>query len=150
MEQEMEGTTDSVLSTTVERLAAAAEMLERAAEQLIAGQSGLLEQVQGARDEMQSTVERIVATTEKSEELTTLEDRLKAAMAEIAELRAQQETRGAERKTLPLAASGLLAKHGIAAGAEGDATALDAALASLSIEQRIAVKSQLLRAGLVG
>jgi len=31
-----------------------------------------------------------------------------------------------------------------------DASALDAALTSLSIEQRIAVKSQLLRAGLVG
>ncbi len=31
-----------------------------------------------------------------------------------------------------------------------DAGAVDAALASLSIEQRIAVKSQLLRAGLLG
>jgi hypothetical protein len=150
MEQEMNSATEGALSVTVDRLAAAAEMLERAAEQLLAGQSGLLEQVQGAREEMQSTVARIVATTEKSEELTTLEDRLKAAMEEVAALRAQQETRGTERKTLPLAAGALLAKHGIAAGAEVDAAALDAALASLSIEQRIAVKSQLLRAGLVG
>jgi hypothetical protein len=44
----------------------------------------------------------------------------------------------------------LLAKHGLTAGAELNAGALDAALTSLSIEQRIAVKSELLRAGLVG
>ncbi len=150
MEKEMNGAAGDALNATVERLAAAAEMLERAAEQLAAGQSGMLEQIQGAREEMQSSVARIVATTEKGEEFASLEERLQAAMAEVAELRAQQGVRGTERKTLPMAASGLLAKHGIAAGAEVDSTALDAALASLSIEQRIAVKSQLLRAGLVG
>jgi len=106
--------------------------------------------VEGAREEMQSPVARIVATTEKSEEFASLEERLQAVMAEVAELRAQQSEPVRARKTLPLAANGLLAKHGIAAGAEVDSAALDAALASLSIEQRIAVKSQLLRAGLVG
>jgi FtsZ-binding cell division protein ZapB len=135
------------LSATVERLAAAAAMLEKAAEQLTAGQSGF-------REEMQNTVARIVATTERSEEFSELEAKLQAAVAEIAALRAEQEERSTDRsagrKTLPVTTANLLAKHGLAAGAEMDASALDAALTSLSIEQRIAVKSQLLRAGLVG
>jgi FtsZ-binding cell division protein ZapB len=135
------------LNATVERLAAAAEMLEKAAEALAAGQNGF-------REEMQTTVARIVATTERSEEFSELEAKLQAAVAEIAALRAEQEERAADRnagrKTLPVTTVNLLAKHGLAAGAEVDAGALDAALTSLSIEQRIAVKSQLLRAGLVG
>jgi FtsZ-binding cell division protein ZapB len=135
------------LSATVERLAAAAAMLEKAAEQLVTGQNGL-------REEMQSTVARIVATTERSEEFSELEAKLQAAVAEIAALRAEQEEqtadRNAGRKTLPVTTVNLLAKHGLAAGTEVDASALDAALSSLSIEQRIAVKSQLLRAGLAG
>jgi predicted RNase H-like nuclease (RuvC/YqgF family) len=135
MEEAMENAQDGALSATVERLAAAAEMLERAAEQLTAGQNVF-------REEMQSTVARIVATTEKSEEVSGLESRLQAAMKEIAELRAQQGERGTARKTVV----NLLAKQG---GAGVDVSALDAALSSLSIEQRIAVKSQLLRAGVV-
>jgi len=134
---------ESVLNATVERLAAAAEMLEKAAVELTAGQNGF-------REEMQNTVARIVATTEKSEEFSELEAKLQAAVAEISELRAEQSERVSTRKTLSVSTSNLLAKHGIAAGAEVDASALDAALTSLSIEQRIAVKSQLLRAGLVG
>jgi FtsZ-binding cell division protein ZapB len=134
------------LGAAVERLAAAATMLEKAAETMTAGQNGL-------REEMQSTVARIVATTERSEEFSELEAKLQTAVAEIAALRAEQEERAGDRsagrKTLPVAAANLLAKHGLAAGAEVDVSALDAALTSLSIEQRIAVKSQLLRAGLV-
>jgi FtsZ-binding cell division protein ZapB len=133
---------ESVLNATVERLAAAAEMLEKAAEILTAGQNGF-------REEIQSTVARIVATTETNEAFTELEAKLEAAVAEIAALRAEQAERVSARKTVPVATVNLLAKHGLAAGAEVDASALDAALTSLSIEQRIAVKSQLLRAGLV-
>lgn len=143
-----------VLNATVERLAAAAEMLEKAAEHLTAGQNGWREEMQKAGEEMQTTVARIVATTERSEEFSELEAKLQAAVAEIAALRAEQEERAADRstgrKTLPVTTVNLLAKHGLTAGAEVDASALDAALTSLSLEQRIAVKSQLLRAGLVG
>jgi len=141
--EEMMKKDESVLNATVERLAAAAEMLEKAAVELTAGQNGF-------REEMQSTVARIVATTETSEAFVELEAKLEAAVTEIAELRAQQEERVSARKTVPVGGVNLLAKHGLAAGAEVDASALDAALTSLSIEQRIAVKSQLLRAGLVG
>jgi hypothetical protein len=42
----------------------------------------------------------------------------------------------------------MLAKHGIGEGPV-DVRTLDAALAGLSLEQRIAVKSQLMRAGAI-
>ena len=59
----------------------------------------------------------------------------------------------AGRKTLPAHTAHLLSKQGVnVAASEGkvpEAQALDAALSSLSVEQRIAVKSQMLRAGLL-
>lgn len=92
---------------------------------------------------------------------TELERRLEAAENQIASLRAesaraqlpeartgQAGTRSAPaRKTQPSIAATLLAKHGLHGIESVEAGALDAALAGLSLEQRIAVKSQLLRAG---
>jgi hypothetical protein len=52
------------------------------------------------------------------------------------------------RRTVPATTSEMLAKHGINEGPV-DVRTLDAALAGLSLEQRIAVKSQLLRAGAI-
>ena len=49
---------------------------------------------------------------------------------------------------MPAATAEMLAKHGIGDGPV-DVRTLDAALAGLSLEQRIAVKSQLLRAGAI-
>jgi hypothetical protein len=59
------------------------------------------------------------------------------------------------RKTLPVGMASMLAKQGVtlelgASGASIEASALDGALSSLGIEQRIAVKSELRRAGLLG
>ena len=51
-------------------------------------------------------------------------------------------------RTVPASTSEMLAKHGIGDGPV-DVRTLDAALAGLSLEQRIAVKSQLLRAGAI-
>jgi hypothetical protein len=52
------------------------------------------------------------------------------------------------RRTVPAATSEMLAKHGISEGPV-DVRTLDAALSGLSLEQRIAVKTQLLRAGAI-
>ena len=68
-----------------------------------------------------------------------LETRLAEAEATIASLRA------GGRKTMAAGAS-LVAKEGFAI----EAGALDAALTSLSVEQRIAVKAGLMRSGLLG
>jgi hypothetical protein len=98
-------------------------------------------------------VARVTATIESdpSLRLAELETKLQAAEMKIAELRAQASgPLAAGRKTLPVAAAHLLAKHGIDTLEQVNGGALDAALGGLSLEQRIAVKSQLIRAGLLG
>ncbi len=125
MEMEME--VKDELTIAVERLAAAADALELAAEKI----AGV--QVSAAVDQV-----------------AELESKLREAEATIAGLRAEGRGEAARfegRKTLPAGVVSLLAKH----GDEGvDRAGLDAALVGLSMEQRIAVKAQLLRAGLVG
>ncbi len=135
----------AALTMTMERLAAAAEMLER-----VAGR--MLEQQGMFAVNAEAGIERIVATVESKRE-TELELKLAAAEAEIDELRAGATVSATapvthKRKTLPAAMANLLAKQGVTVESM-EAGALDAALAPLSVEQRIAVKSQLLRVGLV-
>ena len=120
----------------LERMSAAAALMERTAE--LMAQSG--------------EAQKIVATADSERELE-LERKLEAAERQIAELRAQgaqlAEHASATRKTLPAATTQLLAKQGLTTLDSIDAGAVDAALVGLSLEQRIAVKAQLLRAGLV-
>jgi hypothetical protein len=133
------------LGVTVERLAAAAGLLEQAVERLAQRQSDFAV-------DAEASIGRIVATVESRRE-AELEDKLAAAEAQIAELKAAAAcvpvdvTHG--RKTLPVSMVNLLAKQGVTVDSM-EAGAVDAALVSLSIEQRIAVKAQLLRAGLLG
>jgi len=53
------------------------------------------------------------------------------------------------RQTLPPSTTQLLAKQGLSTLDSIQAGTLDAALTGLSLEQRIAVKAQLLRAGML-
>lgn len=123
----------------VERLEAAAALLERTL--------GWLEERQGA---LAGEVEKISATVEQSRREAELTEKLEAAERELAALKAPAAQAGLNplRKTLPAAASEMLAKHGIG-DAPVDVRTLDAALSGLSLEQRIAVKAQLLRAGAI-
>ena len=124
----------------------------------LAGAAGLLEQTVSRLEEqhmaMSGQVQKIVATVEQgggSERVYELERKLHDAELQIAELRAQVGAAVASgRKTMPAAAVSLLAKQGISNLDSIEAGSLDAAMTALSIEQRIAVKSQLLRAGLLG
>ncbi len=128
---------------TEDRLEAAAAQLERATRLL---------------DERQSLfngeVERISATVEQSRREAELAEKLASAEREIERLRASAVSpsplapQTPLRRTIPAATSEMLAKHGIGDGPV-DVRTLDAALAGLSLEQRIAVKSQLLRAGAI-
>jgi hypothetical protein len=130
------------LGVAMDRLAAAAGQLEQAAERLVQRQS----EVAG---DAEATIGRMVATVEARNE-AGLEEKLAAAEAKIAELEAKASgaATASGRKTLPSAMTTLLAKQGVTIDSL-EAGALDAALASLSLEQRIAVKAQLLRAGLL-
>jgi len=109
-----------------------------------------LEQKLAAASEFSSEVERISATVEQSRREEELAGKLAAAERELAELKAAASSPAPSplRRTIPAATSEMLAKHGIGEGPV-DVRALDAALGGLSLEQRIAVKTQLLRAGAV-
>jgi chromosome segregation ATPase len=138
MQMEMiENNEAAALETTVARLSAAASLLEQAMERLN-------ERQQNA----EATIGRISATVESA-----LEERLAAAEARIAELMATAAntvpaTVTNTRKTLPAGMATMLAKQGVTVDSV-EAGALDTALTSLSLEQRIAVKAQLLRSGLL-
>jgi septal ring factor EnvC (AmiA/AmiB activator) len=122
-----------------ERLEAATTLLERTL--------SWLEERQGA---LSGEVERISATVEQSRRETELAEKLAAAERELAGVKAASTPAALNplRRTVPAATSEMLAKHGIGESPV-DVRTLDAALAGLSLEQRIAVKSQLLRAGAI-
>ena len=122
-----------------ERLEAATALLERTLNWLEERQSALT-----------GEVEKISATVEQSHRETELAEKLAATERELAELKAAaaQNSLSPLRKTVPAATTDMLAKRGIGDGPV-DVRTLDAALSGLSLEQRIAVKTQLLRAGAI-
>jgi hypothetical protein len=147
---------DEALNTSIARLAAVAAQLDQTAAKLDArfniNASGH-EASDGSA--VGGEVAKVVAAidSEPFARLAELEGKLQAAERKIAELCAQAQSPAgvsSGRKTLPAAAAHLLAKHGIDTLEQVNGSALDAALTGLSLEQRIAVKSQLMRAGLLG
>lgn len=140
------------LAVTLERLAGAASTLEQTVNRLETQQGVLSGQVQ----KIVATVEQggEMPTLAASERMAELERKLHEAALQIAALQAQAgqgqaaATSGG-RKTVSSATTMLLAKQGISNLDSIEAGALDGALQSLSMEQRIAVKSQLFRAGLL-
>ncbi len=120
-----------------ERLEAATTLLERTL--------NWLEERQGV---LSGEVEKISATVEQSRRETELAEKLAATERELAEVKAAANPVNPLRRTMPAATAEMLAKHGIGEGPV-DVHALDAALSGLSLEQRIAVKTQLLRAGAI-
>jgi hypothetical protein len=145
--EEMNG----MLHESVERLAAAAALLEKAAAWF---------EERGAS--VTSDVAKITATVDAEaavQRCEALEKKLAEAEKQIAEMRVQsaeapivaaraaaQKTEGL-RKTLPVATQELLSKKGIHSVDGIEAGSLDEALTGLSLEQRIAVKAQLIRTG---
>lgn len=122
-----------------ERLEAAMALLERTLNWLEERQTSLT-----------GEVEKISATVEQSRRETELSEKLAVAERELSELKASttQSILTPLRRTLPAATSDMLAKRGIGDGPV-DVQTLDAALSGLSLEQRIAVKTQLLRSGAI-
>jgi ATP-dependent Lon protease len=120
------------------------QMMER-----LEAATALLERALATLQEKQGEVERISATVEQTKRELDLTEKLAAAEREISDLKAAAVHESAPlRKTVPALTSEMLAKHGIGDGPV-DVRALDAALSGLSLEQRIAVKTQLLRAGAI-
>ena len=127
---------------TVERLALAAQALEKALARLESEQEQMVTRIVAAIDE------RYAGEVKAEGEMGELRERLEKAERENREIRAQSAF--AARKTLSPLVGGLLAKQGMGEGEVSlEASALDRALSSLSTEQRIAVKSEMARAGMI-
>jgi hypothetical protein len=130
------------LGESIDRLSSAASLLERTV--------ALLEQREPVAA---GAVEKMTAAIEGQSELLLrereLQQKLEAAEQQITELRAQASRSATARQTLPASTTQLLAKQGLSTLDSIQAGALDAALVGLSLEQRIAVKAQLLRAGML-
>ncbi len=126
----------------MERLEAATSQLERTLR--------WLDERTATVNVLSGEVGKISATVEQTRRETELADKLAAVERELAEVRAAapQNVLNPLRRTMPAATAEMLAKHGIGDGPV-DVRTLDAALNGLSLEQRIAVKTQLLRSGAI-
>lgn len=134
------------LMANTERLTTATERLSQVLEQLGAGHVAL-----------ESKIDRIVAAIEErgTEQAAISTDERHELQKQIADLeRVNQELKAQAgrlaRKTLPALATAVLSKSGLDMAEGFNPAALDKALASLSVEQRIAVKAQMAQAGMIG
>jgi ABC-type transporter Mla subunit MlaD len=138
------------LMATAERLASAAESLDR-----------VLGRLDSQQDALNAKVDRIVAAVDDrapyepaNRELATTEAtrQLQERVAELEKSNTDLKAQAARmvRKTLPPMVSAILAKSGTDTGGEKiEKGVLDKTLQSLSVEQRIAVKAELARAGMI-
>jgi hypothetical protein len=113
-----------------------------------------LSNLDGQFASLHAKIDRIVAAVDEgdlqaSSSQTEASLRTKLADLEKAnhDLKAQSDT--ARRKTLSPMVSALLAKEGVEGNALIETPIVEKALAGLSIEQRIAVKAELARAGIL-
>jgi len=136
---------------TVQQLMATAERLANAAESL----DRVLGRLDAQQEALNVKVDRIVAAVDDKTELEPeqgeLARRLQDRVAELektnSDLKAQ--TARMARKTLPPMVSAILAKSGDTGDEKIDKSVLEKTLQSLSVEQRIAVKAELARAGMI-
>jgi hypothetical protein len=133
-----------------EQLIAVSQRMADVAEAL----SATVASMQANHDELSAKIERIVAAVEDEGSLRQRLAEMEQANTELMEKLAatgkgQITAAPSARKTLPPLVGALLAKSGIEVSDGMDTAALDASLMPLSIEQRIAVKSQLAKAGLI-
>jgi len=101
---------------------------------------------------LHAKIDRIVAAVEEdgpqtAQDDASLEKKLASAEKANHDLKAQAER--ARRKTLSPLVTTLLAKEGVEGDALIEAPVVEKALSGLSIEQRIAVKAELARAGIL-
>ena len=132
------------LVATADRLASAAEALDRVLERLDAQQEAL-----------NAKVDRIVAAVEERPPIEDTHnlDRDSQQQQRIAELEKTNNDLKAQaarmaRKTLSPLVTALLTKNNIE-GDKLDPSILDKTLQTLSLEQRIAVKAEMARAGMI-
>ena len=130
------------LMATAERLAVAAESLDRVLGRIDSQQEALTAKV----DRIVAAVDERAAFDPESEVARLLQERVAELEKSNSDLKAQSARMA--RKTLPPMVSAILAKGGVE-GEKIEKGVLDKSLQSLSVEQRIAVKAELARAGMI-
>ena len=135
------------LLATAERLASAAETLDRVLEKLDAQQAALNAKV----DRIAAAVEERVSDVFESTDDTNWPRKLRQRIAELEKANSDLKGQAARlsRKTLSPLVTALLSKSTVEVGDKLDPGALDKTLQSLSVEQRIAVKAEMARAGMI-
>jgi len=138
---------------TVQQMMVAAERLAGAAETL----DRVLGKLDAQQEMLNAKVDRIVAAVEESVQQTAERPQTGGAGSDLQQRVAQLEKSNADlkaqasrmvRKTLSPVVSALIGKNEIE-GERLDPAILNKTLAALSVEQRIAVKSELARAGMI-
>lgn len=136
------------MTAAAERLASAAEALDR-----------VLGRIDAQQEALNAKVDRIVAAVEehtaeigegKNEEIEAAEQ-LQGKIVELEKANADLKAQAARmtRKTLSPAVAALLGKFDGDAGERFDPAAIEKTLQPLSVEQRIAVKAEMARAGFI-
>jgi hypothetical protein len=135
---------------TVDQLAGAADRLASAAETL----ERVLGKLDAQQDALNAKVDRIVAAVEERPEVDEPRDAsrdLEQRVAELEKTNTELKAQAARltRKTLSPFVSALLSKNNAETVERLDHAALDKTLQTLSVEQRIAVKAEMARAGMI-
>jgi len=130
------------LAATAEKLANAAETLDR-----------VLEKLDSQQQALNAKVDRIVAAVEERSDDgdSTRTHKLEQRIAELEKTNSELRAQAARmtRKTLSPLVTAVLSKSGGEPGDKLDPALVDKTLQSLSVEQRIAVKAEMARAGMI-
>jgi len=121
------------------QLSSAAQALER-----------VIGKLEAQYEALNQKIDRIIATVEKQAEEKGGDEEV-AASAERTKLEAENRElrQRAGRKTVAPLVNRLLAKSGVGEGVQIEAGSLEKALGGLTVEQRMAVKAELARAGMI-
>jgi prefoldin subunit 5 len=143
----MDTETTQQLLATAERLASAAETLDRVLEKLDAQHAALNAKV----DRIAAAVEERGSDVSDYTDEANWPRRLKDRIAELEKANSDLKGQAARltRKTLSPLVTALLSKNSVEAGEKLDSGLLDKTLQTLSVEQRIAVKAEMARAGMI-
>ena len=142
MDEENNATTTPDTPTLADRLAQATQAL-----------ADTLSNLNGQFASIHAKIDRIVAAVDDGE-LQASAEGANALHNKVAELEKanhdlKAQSAAARRKTLSPVVTALLAKEGVEGDALIETPVVEKALAGLSIEQRIAVKAELARAGVL-
>jgi uncharacterized protein YicC (UPF0701 family) len=134
------------MMAAAERLAAATETLDRVLGKLDAQQEMLNAKV----DRIVAAVEESIAQTTERQQPEGAESELKQRVVQLEKSNADLQAQASRmaRKTLSPVVSALIGKNEVE-GERLDPGMLNKTLAALSVEQRIAVKAELARAGMI-